>query len=191
VETKPVQTHDAVSTYLVLMDRQREAIFAELEGIDERLVWRRPEPGEWSIGEILDHVRILFRSMMPLMKSAWLLLKPLAQRRRSQPYQTEIDNVYKRPGFPMNVGWIWPPKHTPEKAIPLAVLEWNLVETHRQVYKFWAGKDPDLLGHVSVWDPAMGWLNLILVLRVGLYHDELHFETIRQIQELFHLTMSV
>jgi hypothetical protein len=181
VETKPVQTQDAVSTYLALMDSQREAIFTELDGIDERLIWRRPQPGEWSIGEILDHVRILYRSMMPLMKSAWLLLKPLARRRRSQPYRTEIDNVYKRPGFPMNVGWIWPPKHTPEKAIPLAVLEWNLVETHRQVYKFWAGKEPDLLGHVSVWDPLMGWLNLILVLRVGLYHDELHFETVRSI----------
>lgn len=187
--TKPVQTQDVVSSYLAIMDTQREAIFAELEGFDERLIWRRPEPGEWSIGENLDHLRVFYRSMLPLMKFAWLLLKPLARRKRAQPYRTEIDNIYKRPSFPLNVGWIWPPKHTPEKALPLAILKWNLIQTHRQIYKFWAGKDPDMLGHVNVWDPVMGWLNLILALRVGLYHDELHFESVRLILERFNVSL--
>jgi hypothetical protein len=191
VETEPIQRRDVVTTYLALMDRQREALFAELERIDERLIWRRPEPGEWSIGENLDHLRVFYRSMLPLMKIAWLLEKPIAHRRLAQPYRTKIDNVYKRPGFPLNVGWIWAPKHTPEKAVPLAVLKWNLVETHRQIYKFWTGKDLDLLGHVSVWDPAMGRLNLILALRVGLYHDELHFETIRTTLERFRVSSKI
>jgi hypothetical protein len=32
---------------------------------------------------------------------------------------------------------------------------------------------------VIVFDPAIGWLNLIQVLRVGIYHDEMHYEQIR------------
>jgi hypothetical protein len=38
-----------------------------------------------------------------------------------------------------------------------------------------------LLGHATVWDPAIGKLNLIQVLRVGAHHDEHHVETIRQL----------
>ncbi len=52
---------------------------------------------------------------------------------------------------------------------------------HQEMRKFYAEKDPDYLGHVSLWDPAMGWLNLIRALRVGLYHDELHVEQIQDV----------
>jgi hypothetical protein len=44
---------------------------------------------------------------------------------------------------------------------------------------FFAPKAPELLGHVVLYDPVSGWLNLIQSLRVGIYHDELHFEEIR------------
>jgi hypothetical protein len=63
----------------------------------------------------------------------------------------------------------------------LEVLEDNLTSTHQEVRKFFTGKDLDYLGHVSLYDPVLGWLNLIRALRVGLYHDELHVEQIEDI----------
>lgn len=55
----------------------------------------------------------------------------------------------------------------------------HLVERHQALEKFYAPKAPDLLGHVLLFDPVIGWLNLIRCLRVGMYHDEPHFEEIR------------
>jgi hypothetical protein len=51
-----------VAVYLDLLDGQHRELFALLEEIPPAYVWQRPEPGEWSIGEILDHTRVLNRS---------------------------------------------------------------------------------------------------------------------------------
>jgi hypothetical protein len=75
---------------------------------------------------------------------------------------------------------MWSPKYTPEKPTSLDVLKVNLTNSHKEMRKFYADKDPDYLGHVSMYDPAVGWLNLIQALRVGLYHDELHIEQIQE-----------
>jgi hypothetical protein len=52
----------------------------------------------------------------------------------------------------------------------------NLTSVHQDVKEFYIGKEPALLGHINLWDPVLGWLNLIRALRVGLYHDDLHIE---------------
>ena len=175
------QTEDIVSNYLAMMDLQRDGLFADLEELDQDAVWLRPAEDEWSIGENLDHLRVITSRTLSVFKVSWVLLFSWAKLRYDKPYQTGIDNVYKRPGFPLNTGWIWSPKYKPGKPTSLAVLEENLADIHLEMRKFYDGKDPDYLGHVSLWDPAMGWLNLIRALRVGLYHDELHVEQIQDV----------
>lgn len=176
------EEHDnVVSDYLAMMDHQRESLFEILEGLNQEVLWQRPAESEWSIGENLDHLREVSSSTLTLFKITWVLLFPLSKIRWDKPYQTDIDKVYKRRGFPLNTGWIWPPKYTPSKPTTLSVLEENLTATHQEVRDFFSGKDVDYLGHVSLWYPEMGWLNLIRALRVGLYHDELHIEQIKDV----------
>jgi len=170
-----------VAAYLDLMDHQREKLFAELGGLSQEMLWQRPTEEEWSIGENLDHLRVINSSTLTLYKITWVLLLPWAKLRYDRPYETDIDNVYKRPGFPLNTGWIWSPKYKPGRPTSLEVLKNNLTHVHLEVRKFFTGKDEDYMGHVSLYDPAMGWLNLIRAFRVGLYHDDLHVEQIEDV----------
>jgi hypothetical protein len=45
----------SLPVFLDMMDSQRVAAFAALEGLSDSRLWQRPVPKEWSIGEILDH----------------------------------------------------------------------------------------------------------------------------------------
>ena len=171
----------AVARYLGEMAGQREAVFARLEDVEPEMIWKCPAPGEWCIAEILDHTRVIYASTMPLFHFNWVLLQPLARLRRDRPYAIEIDDVYRRPGFPQKVGWMWPPRISPERPVSLAVLKKDLSRMHEQVCSFYQNKPGDLLGHVRLFDPAIGWLNLIQGLQVGLFHDRLHYEHIAKL----------
>ena len=177
------ETDNIVLTYLETMDQQREQLFASLEGLSEDVLWQLPSEKEWSIGENLDHLRVINSSNLTLYKITWILLFSLAKLRYDKPYDVDIDNVDIRSGFPLSPGWMRFPKYTPERPTSLEVLKVNLTNSHRAVRKFYLGKDPDYLGHVSMYDPAIGWLNLIQALRVGLYHDELHIEQIQEVHQ--------
>ncbi len=174
------EADNIVMTYIDKLNQQREQLFASLEGLSEDQLWQSPDEKDWSIGESLDHIRVFISRNLTLYKITWILLFSLAKLRYDKPYDVDIDNVYKRTGFPLGTGWIWSPKYTPEKPTSLDVLKVNLTNSHKEVRKFYVGKDADYLGHVSVYDPAIGWLNLIQALRVGLYHDELHMEQIQE-----------
>lgn len=178
----------ALDHYIQLMDSQRQELYTQLGGIPAELVWKRPEAGAWSIGENLDHLRVIYESFLSLFNFAWVILQPWAKLTRNRPCILEIDNVYRRPGFPQKVGWIWPPKYKPENPLPLDTLRNNLEKTHARVAEFYLSKDSDLLAHTPLYDPAIGSLNLIQALRVGVYHDSMHAEqilaTYRQVKEL-------
>ncbi len=169
----------AVAQILDLMARQRAELFSELAEITDEQLWFRAGPGEWSIGENIDHLRAIYASMLPWFQVAWVALSPLARLRRNRPYRVEIDNVYHRPGFPQKVGWMWPPRYTPARPVPLNTLREGVEAIQARVHEFYSSKDPDLLGHVVLWDPAIGTLNLIQAIRVGVYHDEVHIDSIR------------
>ena len=57
-----------VETYLEMMDQQREQLFADLDGINEEDIWQPPAEKEWSIGENLDHLRVINSSTLTLFK---------------------------------------------------------------------------------------------------------------------------
>jgi len=174
---------EAIVAYLALMARQHETLVACAGEVGAEGLWWQPGPKQWSIGENLDHLRVIYHSMLGMIRGAWAIFAPLARLRRGRPYQVEIDNVYRRPAFPQKVGWIWPPKYTPGHPVLLPVLRANLDNERSRWEAFYTTHDPDLLGNVYLWDPAIGSLNLIQTLRVGTYHDEMHLE---QVQETAH-----
>ena len=116
-----------------------------------------------------------------MLQAAYVVLAPWGYVRRRRRYQAGIDDVYARPTFPLNAGGLWPPRYTPERPAALAVLDQMAAAEHGRVRRFYTGKDEAVLGNTPLYDPAIGWLNLIQALRVGVYHDTHHFAAIRRI----------
>ncbi len=164
-----------VQTYLNLLDSQRESVFSALEGLTDEQIWQRPAPNEWSIGEILDHNRVIFESTLQLFKINWALTSWYASLRRKRPYPVEIRDVYRDPGFPMKVGWLWPPR---KKPAPLEQIKAEIRATHQETRAFYESRPADILGNGWMYDPVVGWVNYITALRVGIFHDQLHFDDV-------------
>jgi hypothetical protein len=172
---------DVVSDCLGILEHKRLACFSLLEDTTDDLLWWRPSPREWSIGQTLDHLRVFNGSMLVIFRIAWTVELPWARFRRRRPYAVDTENHYARPDFPMNTGWIWAPRHTAEKPLPLTVLKDRLAETHHRIHAFYTSREPDVLGHVMLYDPVMGAMNLIQALRLGIYHDELHYDVVERL----------
>ena len=167
-----------LSEYLDLMDSQRESIFMILDTLTDEQLWRRPAPKEWSIGEILDHNYLLMASSYPAVKWIWKLNSWYGRLRRSRPYETGIKDLYRDPKFPQWVGFLWTPRFNPRKPVSLEKLKVELRELHGSIRQFYEGRDEDVLGNLYLFDPLFGWCNLIVTLRIGIYHDQLHFDDV-------------
>lgn len=165
-----------VETYLDLLDSQRETAFNALNGISDSQLWRPPAPKEWSIGQLLNHNYLLVASTIPYVKVAWKYFHKRGERYRRRPYQTEIGDVYREPKFPMWVGFLWKPKYSAKKPVTFEKIKDEIRALHSEVRVFYFGKDEDVLGNVHLYDPLFGWINLIVTLRIGIYHDQLHFD---------------
>lgn len=178
---------DAVAAHLARTHAQREALFEVLAGVPEDRLWVRPAPRKWSPGEHLDPTRVWHRSFRRLLTLAWPIvspwptLVPAARRRWERPYPTDIDDVYQRPSMPSWVGFLWPPRRTPARPAPLAELQQVLADEQHAIERFFASKPEPLLGHLSLWDPAIGRLSLVRVLRVGVHHDQHHYRAVRRL----------
>jgi hypothetical protein len=169
---------DILQQYLDLLDSQRESAFAALDGLTESHIWQRPAPKEWCLGEILDHNYLLIGTTFPYVKAAWKAQQRRAEKHRDRPYATKIEDPYHKSTFPMWVGFLWKPRYTPRHPVPLDKLKEENRNLHRDVRAFYTGKDPDLLGNAFVYDPLFGSINLIVTLRIGIYHDQLHFDDV-------------
>ncbi len=172
---------NVVTVYLDLLDRQRNEVFSQLEQVDQDLLWKRLSPGKWSIGEQLDHTRAITRFMRRFITLIWPFLFLTGWLRRNRAYEADIDDVYERPGFPLNVGWLWPPKYTPDKPVPLSILKQALEDEHGKVKALYKSKPVEVLGNALLYDPAIGWLNLLQVLRVDIHHDAHHYRVVQEI----------
>jgi hypothetical protein len=164
--------------YLDLMDLQRESVFAMLDGLTDSQLWQRPAPKEWSIGEILDHNYLLFASTYPVVKWIWKWNGWYGRLRRNRPYRTEMEDLYRSPKFPQWVGFMWTPRYNLRKPFSPEALKSEVWTLHANVRQFYKDKDPDVLGNLYFYDPLFGWSNLIVMLRIGIYHDQLHFDDV-------------
>ena len=169
---------DIIQQYLDLLDSQREVALATIEALTEEQIWQRPAAREWCIGEILDHNVRLFESMLPGLRMGWAALGWYGRLRRNRPYPVEIENIYKRPSFPMWTGFLWTPKFNPRKRAPLAGLRAEMESVHSRTRAFYSNKDLAVLGNIYGYDPAVGVVNLIQALKVGIDHDQLHFDDV-------------
>lgn len=180
MDQREVMGQTAVDQIFDLMATQREELFADLADLTGTQLWLRRAPGEWTIGENVDHLRSVYLAFLPFLRAAWVVLHLPARMRRAKPYRIEIDNVYRRPNFPQKVGWLFPSRYTPDRPATLETLCAGVRQAHARAKVFYAGKNADVLGHVALWDPAIGVVNLIQALRIAVYHDEVHIETIRE-----------
>ncbi len=167
-----------IADYLALMDSQRESVFGALDGITENQLWKPPAPREWSIGQLLNHNYLLVASTLPYVKSVWKYFHKRGEHHRNRPYQTEINDVYREPRFPMWVGFLWRPRYSERNPVTFDRLKKEIRSLHADVRAFYEGKDEDVLGNVFVYDPLFGRINLIVTLRIGIYHDQLHYDDI-------------
>ena len=173
-----------VAVYLDLLDCQREAAFAGVEGLTDVQVWQRPAPREWSIGEIFDHNYLLFASLYPIVKWMWRWHGWYGRLRQKRAYETEIEDLYRSPEFPHWVGFLWTPRHNTRQPVSLEELRTAIRALHDAIRQFYTGKEEDVLGNLYLYDPWFGWCNLIVTLRIGIYHDQLHYEdVIKQARE--------
>lgn len=167
-----------ISQYLQLMDSQRESAFSALEGLTDSQLWQRPAPKEWSIGEILDHNYLLVASMLPAVRWLWILNGWYGRLRRKRPYAVQIEDVYRDPKFPQWVGFLWTPRFNTRRPVPLGTLKAETRDIHAKVRAFYENKAEDVLGNLYLYDPVFGWCNLIVTLRIGIYHDQLHYDDV-------------
>ncbi len=165
-----------VSRYLDQLDAQREAAFVACAGLSAEQIWQHPAPGEWSIGEILNHNCLVLDSFFSFATFAWRFFSWYGRRRRNRPYATEIDDVYRRKSFPMWVGFLWTPKYNASKPVSLEQLKTETLKIHVKMREFYTGKDEALLGNIFLYDPMIGVFNLINTLQIGIYHDQLHYD---------------
>jgi hypothetical protein len=115
----------------------------------------------------------------------WNLNGWYGRLRRNRPYEVEIENLYRSSRFPQWVGFLWTPRYNTRKPVPFEKLQTELRTLHRSVREFYEGRDEDLLGNLYLYDPLFGWGNLIVTLRIGIYHDQLHYDdVIRQAAQL-------
>jgi len=160
------------------MDSQRESAFAALDGLTDARLWQRLVPKEWSIGEILDHNFLLFASMYPTVRWLWKLCGCYGRLRRQRPYETEIEDLYRSPKFPQWVGFLWTPRYNTRKPAALEMPISEIRDLHAKVHAFYESRDVDVLGNLYLYDPVFGWCNLIVTLRIGIYHDQLHYDDV-------------
>lgn len=174
-----------VFNYLNLMDSQRASAFAALDGLTDSQLWQRPAPKEWSIGEILDHNYLLIASMLPAVRWMWKLNGWYGRLKRKRSYATRIEDVYRDPRFPQWVGFLWTPRFNIRKPVSLEALKSETREIHVKVRAFYEDKDEDVLGNLYLYDPVFGWCNLIVTLRIGIYHDQLHYDDLINLAKQF------
>lgn len=176
-----------IMRYLDLLDEQREAVFHELGRLPAAVLWYQPNPRVWSIGEHLDHTRVMNCFSRRLLTVYFPPASIFARLFRHRPYDADIDDVYKRPGFPLTMGWTSPPKYTPRKPVSVDLLHEALRAEHAACRHFYTTRDERLLGHVVIADPValgvkgnrIGAVNLVQLLRIMAYHDAHHYGLLR------------
>ena len=167
-----------VYRYLDLLDSQRESAFAALTHLTDPQLWQRPAPKEWSIGEILNHNYLLSASFLPAAQWMWKLVRWYGRLCHNRFYQTEIKDYYRDPKFPHWVGFLWTPRDNTRKPVSLETLLYKTRNLHAKIHGFYEDKDQDVLGNVYLYDPVFGWCNLIVTLRICIYHDQLHYDDV-------------
>ncbi len=170
-----------IEGHLNLLVRQRKAIFRDLSSIELADFWRRPAPGKWSAGEHLDHTCVLNIFCYRLLKTLWWGLSPVGRMRRSRDFPGDIENIYQQSNKFKKVGFLWPPRYDARRPLPIKAMHKRLARPHRLMENFYRSQPEDVLGNTYVWDPMIGVINYVQVLRIACHHDLHHYNAARRI----------
>ena len=158
----------SITRYLDLLDEQREAIFHEVGPLPDAVLWYRPGPRVWSIGEHLDHSRVANCFLRRLMIVYYPPASIFARLFRHRPYKANIEHLLgKFPGYPKSGGRILPPKYSRRRPVSVGFLHESLRAEHAAYRRFYTSRDEQLLGHVLLADPLIGAINLERVADTG------------------------
>ena len=162
-----------------MLDGQREAIFHELGPLPDAVLWYRPGSRVWSIGEHLDHSRVVNCFLRRLMIVYYPLASIFARPFRHRPYKADLEDLGQLPNYPKSGGRIFQPKYTPRRPVTVGFLHEALRAEHGAYRRFYTRHDEQLLGHILVADPLIGAVNLVQLLWIQAYHDAHHYERVR------------
>lgn len=170
-----------IREYLDQLDAQLETVVQMLDDTAPAKLWDTPTLETWSIGEQLYHLTAWLRCYRRRLELFYRAFYPVGWLLRNRPYPVEIDDVFSRPRYPNYVGFLCAPRHIPDRSLALGTLIERLSKGHDLVREFYVDKPERILGHVWLYDTAIGWVNLIQSLRIAVYHDQHHFDKIGEL----------
>lgn len=161
------------------LDAMRARVLGEVAGLSERQGEWKPGPGEWSVGEVLDH---LVKAEGIGGKLISVTLKRAEERGALLPYPGEVEEFPWTPPTPDDRWMVQVPEPAaPTSSQPIEGLRKAMSEqAHwtRKTLERLAGVDPR--GYAAR-HPILGEMNLAQWCRFAAFHMRVH---LRQIQEV-------
>jgi hypothetical protein len=167
---------EILGRHLATLARQRRPILEAVEPLSPAVLWARPRPESWSIGETLQHLARMMRLFRRFAAAALPLERPLARVLRRRPYATCSRDLFSgrsrsapRPLRPQ----------APTEPTPPVVVVGELERETASLARLLVDEDEGVLGHVWLWDPVMGRQNMLQIVDLLGIHEAHHFRILR------------
>jgi len=165
----------SLQTLIDDLDRERIALFEEVEALDVEALTARPRPGTWSILEIVEHLVVAEAVILQGLPAA----TDLIDRRRSLKHRCVFHLVVAilRLGIPVKV----PSRRMiPTGQVPLAELREQWDGHLRWLGAYTAGLDAQGEHRAVFLHPVAGPITLAQALRMDQLHLAVHARQIRK-----------
>ena len=170
-----VMPQSALSKNFDQIEQLRAPVYERLSELSSDALWQKPEDGGWSFGQNLEHIYKLMRLARWAFKVA-CVGKPLAVLRRHRPYATTTTNPFISGRMPAPPGIR--PKDRSSAPIPFDRMRRNL-DGELEMWRSMTGPLADnIAGHICVWDPVVGLINMHQAVVVLRFHEEHHFRIV-------------
>jgi hypothetical protein len=167
------------------IDRQRQGVFARAQGISTEDLWQRPGNERWSIGQNLEHLT----KAMQLFRWAFALTYPVglpfAVAFRRKPFTSDIANPYEHRPKPVAAPLGVRPRDRRPTPLSLALLEQGLARQRDRFQVTLSGMHEAIAGHIKVWDPPVGMVNLLQLARLVAHHEAHHFRFVHDLLDRY------
>jgi hypothetical protein len=167
------------------IDGQREVVFARLNGISSDELWERPRNGRWSIGQNLEHLAKAMRTFRWVFALAYPLGLPFAAPFRRRQFARDIANPYADRPKPVNAPPGVRPRDRQTAPASLEQLLENKLKERQKFHNVLRGMHESIAGHIKVWDPPVGMVNLLQLARLVTHHEAHHFRFVHDLLDKY------
>jgi hypothetical protein len=169
--------HPRIAGLVTYLEQSRAALLASVDGRTTDELERRPEPDAWSALEILDHLRLVERSVGGLLARSVERAQQLGPDRSTDSVLHSLDALSVRTA---SRSFHAPPAARPRDGLTLSDTVAALRVTRAQLLKSVGALDGLALEEIRFPHPMLGELNLYQwILFVG-QHEERHTRQIRR-----------